>query len=297
MRKRKSDKGDVFFPIVGLVILFFISNPNKAQNVFHSIMEVALIVLLAGAIGGFIYWFYSDNKQEKANLESRRQVFLHQEKTAAQKVFVDQHPQVNEIDWLNELKQTNHPEALNELKWSKQLIDSLEWKRFEDLCAEYFKEKGYKVNVTKLGADGGVDIYIFKESYSSTKPFGIVQCKAWNTYKVGVKPVRELFGVMASEKTPLGIFITSGTYTKEAEEFSEGKNLKLLSGLSLLKLIESLPEESQKKLLENITKGDYSTPSCPSCGIKMVIRNGRNKFWGCVKYPKCRNTLHLKKAS
>jgi HJR/Mrr/RecB family endonuclease len=294
MKNRKSKKGDIASSLVALSVLFFISNPSKAQNIFTMIMEFMFIALLIGAIGCFIYWIYSNSKLEKANLESRKQIFQyqenaklgshkptfqHQEKTINHNVSVDQHHQVNE------------------LKWSKELIDSLEWKCFEDLCAEYFKEKGYKANVTKLGADGGVDIYIFKESYSSTKPFGIVQCKAWNTYKVGVKPVRELFGVMVSERTPLGIFITSGTYTKEAEEFSKGKNLKLLSGSSLLKLIESLPEENQNKLLKNITKGDYSTPSCPSCGIKMVIRNGRNKFWGCVKYPKCRNTLILKKAS
>jgi len=184
--------------------------------------------------------------------------------------------------------------------WSKELVNALEWKRFEELCAEYFNEKGYKAKVTREGADGGIDIHLFKESCSLTKAFGIVQCKAWNGYKVGVKPVRELYGVMSAEQAPLGIFITSGSYTKEVIEFSKGKNLKLISGSSLLELIHALSEEQQQALLKKITAGDYLTPSCPSCRIKMtqrITKKGKNigkKFWGCINFPKCRNTLQIK---
>jgi len=185
-------------------------------------------------------------------------------------------------------------------KWSIDLINSLEWKRFEELCLNYFREKGYKAEVTRQGADGGVDINLFKDSYSMSKPFGIVQCKAWKTYKVGVKPVRELFGVMAAEGAPLGVFITSGDYTKEAREFSADKHIKLMNGTELLRQITELPESGRIGLLDRVTRGDYTTPSCPSCGIKMVTRtvrkgsNAGNKFWGCRNYPKCRNTLRIR---
>jgi len=187
--------------------------------------------------------------------------------------------------------------------WSLELINKLEWKRFEELCANYFSAKGYRAEVSRQGADGGIDIFLYKDSYSETAVFGIVQCKAWNTYKVGVKPVRELFGVMAAEKAPLGVFITSGVYTQEALNFSEDKPLKLLTGKSVLKLIESLPEDEQKSLLKHITSGDYTTPSCPSCGTKMIQRktskgkNIGNTFWGCANYPRCRNTLKQRRVN
>lgn len=186
-------------------------------------------------------------------------------------------------------------------QWSLDLITSLEWKRFEELCAGYFNEKGFRAEVSIEGADGGIDIYLYKESFSETKAFGIVQCKAWNTYKVGVKPVRDLYVVMASEKAPLGVFINTGSYTSEAEEFAKGKSLKLLTGENLLGLIKTLPEDRQQNLLAKVTAGDYITPSCPSCGIKMIERvsqkgkNKGNKFWGCTNYPKCRSTIQVKK--
>ena len=32
---------------------------------------------------------------------------------------------------------------------------------------------------------------------------------------------------------------------------------------------------------------------CPSCGSRMVLRNGRyGRFWGCSRYPYCRGTRH-----
>ncbi|MGB8857191.1 MAG: topoisomerase DNA-binding C4 zinc finger domain-containing protein [Burkholderiales bacterium] len=43
------------------------------------------------------------------------------------------------------------------------------------------------------------------------------------------------------------------------------------------------------------TEGEYSTPSCPSCGIKMLIRSGRQgNFWGCKNFPRCRQILHVR---
>ena len=190
--------------------------------------------------------------------------------------------------------------SIDESRWSLELIKALEWKRFEELCSAYFEEEGYRADVTRLGADGGIDILLYKESESSNSSVGVVQCKAWNTYKVGVKPIRELYGVMHAEKATLGIFITSGEFTKEAIKFSKDKNLVLYTGELLLKEILNLSEESQQKLLKKITEGDYLTPSCPSCGVKMVIRTSKkgnnigHQFWGCPTYPRCRSTLQIK---
>jgi len=38
------------------------------------------------------------------------------------------------------------------------------------------------------------------------------------------------------------------------------------------------------------TAGDYTTPTCASCGVKMIVRTpkaGGKAFWGCVNYPRC----------
>lgn len=184
------------------------------------------------------------------------------------------------------------------VEWSMGLLRELEWKRFETICTEYLKSIGYDAKETRIGADGGVDIIVNKGG--ADKPLAIVQCKAWNKYNVGVKPIRELFGLMAAERVINGMFITTGDYTAEAREFANGKNLRLITGERLLEVIKKLPVERKDRLLSIATEGDYMTPTCPRCGTKMTIRenskgrNAGNKFWGCLYYPRCRSTLVYK---
>jgi restriction system protein len=180
-------------------------------------------------------------------------------------------------------------------EWTPLLLSSLEWKRFETVCAEYFRLIGYESRETRIGADGGVDIRINKpwEEGSDT----IIQCKAWSTYNVGVKPLRELYGVMAAEGVPQGMFMTSGEFTREAVDFAKGKNLTLYSGTRLLAEICKLPEQWQQALLVVALEGDYTTPTCPQCGVKMTLRSGKGgqrNFWGCPRYPRCKSTLSYK---
>jgi restriction system protein len=182
------------------------------------------------------------------------------------------------------------------IAWTIELLRSLEWKRFETVCSEYLKIIGHDANETRIGPDGGVDIIVHK--VGQEKPLAIVQCKAWSKrHKVGVKPIRELFGIMAAEQVVNGMFITTGDYTSDAIEFATGKSLKLITGERLLEVIRQLSAERKARLLALATEGDYTTPTCPQCGIKMTTRtsskgrNTGNQFWGCVKYPKCRSTL------
>ncbi|HEX5176092.1 MAG TPA: restriction endonuclease [Chthoniobacteraceae bacterium] len=57
-------------------------------------------------------------------------------------------------------------------------------------------------------------------------------------YKVGVKPIRELYGVLMAGRADRAIFMTSGVYTREAQEFADGKPMQLIDGVGLCKMIE-----------------------------------------------------------
>jgi restriction system protein len=58
-----------------------------------------------------------------------------------------------------------------------------------------------------------------------------------------------------------------------------------------------LPEVSKNKLLALAVAGDYRTPTCSQCGVKMVKRKSkRGAFWGCMNYPTCRQRLAIKKS-
>ncbi len=178
--------------------------------------------------------------------------------------------------------------------WSLELLQKIEWKLFEDLSAAYYKEMGIRAELTKLGADGGIDIKLFQDD--SEVPTAIVQCKAWNSKLVGVKPIREFLGVMSHEKISKGFFMASGVYSDDAKEIANANGITLINGVMFLAMIKHLSEDAQLRLLSLVTSGEFTTPSCPSCGIKLVRRTSkRGDFWGCQNYPKCRQMLNMTK--
>lgn len=175
-------------------------------------------------------------------------------------------------------------------EWNLDVLMSLEWKRYEEVCKEIISLWGYDARLTKMGADGGVDIEIYRDN----KLYGLVQCKAWIA-KVGIKEIRELYGVMASKKITDGTFFTTSSYTQEAFTFARDNKIDLHDGNSLITEIKSFPTDHQKKLLDFATTGDYTTPTCPNCGVKLIRRSGEKKdFWGCVFFPRCKGKLQMR---
>ena len=113
-------------------------------------------------------------------------------------------------------------------------IRSLSWREFEELVAEAFRREGYKVleNV-KAGADGGVDIRLRRKGQ-----LFLVQCKNWNSNKVGVGVVREMCGVMMDERAAGVVIVCSGGFTRDAWYFAKGKPVRLVGGRTLMEMIE-----------------------------------------------------------
>jgi restriction system protein len=142
-----------------------------------------------------------------------------------------------------------------------------------------------------------VDIWL--HSQNAQGPVAVVQCKHWQGKPVGVKEVREFFGVMASHKLNRGTFATSSTFTPDARQFAKNNGISALDCQGLLALISTRTADQQRALLAVAYEGEYWRPTCASCGVKMVERESRAKkesFWGCVNYPKCRSTLRARGA-
>lgn len=178
-------------------------------------------------------------------------------------------------------------------EWSLELLRRLEWKRFEQLCAEYFRVLGKRVETIDHGPDGGLDARVYAND--STVMEYAIQCKAWDGM-VGIKPIRELFGVMAHESVGKGILMATSVFSDEGNQFATKHKDKmfLIDGEKFLSMLLKLPADKRKKLLAFATDGDYTTPTCASCGIKMVRSTGKHgEFWGCTNFPKCRVTLRI----
>ena len=59
-------------------------------------------------------------------------------------------------------------------------------------------------------------------------------------FLLGVKIVRELYGVMAAAQANSGILATFGIFTQEAKNFAKGKPIDLIAGNQLVKLISEV---------------------------------------------------------
>lgn len=169
-------------------------------------------------------------------------------------------------------------------------IRQLSWRKFEDLITEAYKQHGYRIKREPVsGRDGGIDIVVEKEGSVS-----LVQCKQWRMRKLGVKVVREMYGILNAADADEVHIVTTGRVTNEAASFARGKPIKLVYGNDLLNLIES--DQGKTDVSESEAVNEQQ---CPECGSEMVLRkakrgqNAGNEFWGCIEFPKCRGTVNI----
>ena len=166
----------------------------------------------------------------------------------------------------------------------------ISWRDFELLIGEAYRQRGYHVTETGGGgADGGVDLVL-----SKGRETWLVQCKQWRATKVSVQIVRELLGVMTARGATGAYVVTSGSFTAEARAFVEGRNIELVDGPELLRLIGSVPASEEMAFSQPVAETPAAL-SCPKCAATMVIRMARDgpPFWGCSKFPQCRGTRDL----
>jgi len=131
-------------------------------------------------------------------------------------------------------------------------ISALKWREFEEVIGEAYKKQGYQVEERGGNKpDGGIDLILRKRDETV-----LVQCKHWEAEQVGVKIVRELYGVVAAEGATKGIVVTTGYFTRDAEIFAHRKPLLLIRGNELSRLIE----EGQKALISKSAKTSNRRP-------------------------------------
>jgi restriction system protein len=293
MAKRRSGIADIALPLTGLAVLWGIAHPDGIRAISRIAFVLLLVVISMVALAAIVRFSLRGNDTSRSRPAHKERIPPRLGPDESEK------PLLAVLPWGRPESQRPPPPP----QWSVRLIESLEWKRFEDLCAGYFKAKGHKITMTGLGADGGVDFYLHGAADPS-KPLAVAQCKAWTKSQVGVKSIRELLGVMTDVGAPLGIFLTTTSYTEDARRFAAGKHIKLLDAHRLLELIKALPEGAQADLLARVTEGDYTTPSCPSCGSKLVLRTATKgagkgrRFWGCKNFPRgCRYSMPARSAA
>jgi hypothetical protein len=178
--------------------------------------------------------------------------------------------------------------------WSLELLQELEWKRFDALCAAYYAKRGFRVEAAGCTTNVETDAKLyFGESRGVV---AIMRCTTWGG-RVAAQQVRELAAVMAGGKVRRGVLHASAGCTEEAMQLARESSIRLVTGSAFLQSIGEMSDDVQSALLKIATEGDYTTPTCPACGTKMVMRSSEKGYsWRCASYPKCRHMLPLRAA-
>ncbi|EHB66074.1 restriction endonuclease [Paenibacillus lactis] len=116
-------------------------------------------------------------------------------------------------------------------------FESMDGVEFERLVYNLFVKLGFRAQITKASGDGGVDIVANYEGLLFNGLY-LIQCKRWKA-KVGEPELRDLYGTVTSKNALKGILVTTSSFSRQAEEFSRGKNLELIDGPKLNELLRA----------------------------------------------------------
>ncbi|MXY58843.1 MAG: DUF2034 domain-containing protein [Gammaproteobacteria bacterium] len=177
-------------------------------------------------------------------------------------------------------------------------IRALSWREFEELVAEAYRRDGYRVVENEgPGPDGGIDVRLRRNG-----ALHLVQCKNWRSRRVGVRVVREVYGVLAAEHAQQAVIVCSGDFTEDARRFAAGKPIRLVDGEGLLALVRGVrraDDTGGRSPDPDLPERSDPRTVCPRCGGRLVVRTAKRgdragrRFLGCETFPRCRHTENL----
>ncbi len=170
-------------------------------------------------------------------------------------------------------------------------LDGLEPEAFELLVGEIFRRQDYAVEMSGgIGSDGSNDLTLRKGNEMI-----LVQCRHWNNWKVSAPSVQEFYGTIMAAGATEGIFITSGSYTRDARALAQEKPIRLIDRAELEQLIMqvSAPRENLFEFshwMDGFASSvSVMDPTCPFCSRSMKLKRGfqGRPFWCCQTFPRC----------
>lgn len=143
---------------------------------------------------------------------------------------------VNEAEQVQSFYREHNARVHIENRQAYEGIDTLSGIEFEHVCKRLLENMGFTVETTKASGDGGIDLIGYNTQPLLSGKY-IIQCKRY-AGSVGEPIIRDLYGVVTSERANKGILITTGHFTKSAIAFAENKPIELIDGAQLKVLIE-----------------------------------------------------------
>jgi restriction system protein len=129
------------------------------------------------------------------------------------------------------------------LSWTLDRVKSCSPDFFERMVVQLLRKMGYGGSLSDAGevvgksGDGGIDGVIKEDRLGLDLLF--IQAKKWDSNAVGRPEIQKFVGALHGQKATKGVFITSSTFTKEARQYAEGieRRVILIDGDQLSKLM------------------------------------------------------------
>ena len=139
-------------------------------------------------------------------------------------------------------------------------INNLSGIEFENICQMLVEKMGFTTEITKASGDGGIDLIAYNHQPLLSGKY-IIQCKRY-AGSVGEPIIRDLYGVVMSERANKGILMTTGHFTKSAIGFAQGKPLELIDGAALKSLMSQYGIQASNK---------QNQPFCDVVGDRDIV--------------------------
>lgn len=123
-----------------------------------------------------------------------------------------------------------------EIPVSGSEFDSISDRQLEFLVAKLYEQMGYSTTVTKQTRDGGCDVIAQRRETGRLEKL-LIEVKH-HVNPIGISKVRELLGVVSSEKVNKGVLITTHRFSKDASDFAKlNPHIELIPSGSFIKLL------------------------------------------------------------
>ncbi|MFI8567709.1 restriction endonuclease [Rhodococcus sp. NPDC078407] len=154
------------------------------------------------------------------------------------------------VEWAEEEPNADKIDRFTRDFVAKTLYANLSHEEFEHFVADVLRGLGYRARLTQYSNDGGVDVIAHRDPLGLEPPLLKVQCKH-SLGKPASSDVQQLIGALSHGE--LGLFVTLGTYSKDAVALERNRHdLRLVNGEDLVDMVlqvyPSLPQIWKAKL-------------------------------------------------
>ncbi|MBS1955159.1 MAG: restriction endonuclease [Cyanobacteria bacterium SZAS-4] len=122
-------------------------------------------------------------------------------------------------------------ERKRRLSVSAKHIDRMSGAEFEYHLAEYFAERGYRIEITPTTGDYGADLVL-----RSRTECIVVQAKRWNS-KIGLSAVQEISTARHFYGAKSALLITNSSLTRSAKELARRANVTVWERNKLFEML------------------------------------------------------------